>query len=202
MAGCATWSERQLCFARHLCAGASVLGLAAPRSLSTATPGATLSRSASSTAAWSSAIPFSIASCTRSVFGATARRSSYSVRTPLATTHRNYCRQRLVRVRRRAHPEEIVATSRQFGEPAGRGCARRRCWLVPRPGPEPVRLGLDPKHAIKEVDRLLSNDGIDPWALAKSWVPPVPVGGDRPGSFPAGKAPFRPQSPQLTCVRG
>lgn len=30
--------------------------------------------------------------------------------------------------------------------------------------------GLEPKHAIKQVDRLLSNKGLDPWALAPSWV--------------------------------
>lgn len=30
---------------------------------------------------------------------------------------------------------------------------------------------LDPKHAIKQVDRLLSNDAIDPWDLAAQWVP-------------------------------
>lgn len=30
--------------------------------------------------------------------------------------------------------------------------------------------GLDPKHAIKQVDRLLSNEGLDPWVLAPSWV--------------------------------
>jgi hypothetical protein len=29
----------------------------------------------------------------------------------------------------------------------------------------------DAKHAVKQVDRLLSNDGIDTWALFKSWVP-------------------------------
>ncbi len=31
--------------------------------------------------------------------------------------------------------------------------------------------GLDPKHAIKQVDRLLSNRGIDVWKLFGSWVP-------------------------------
>ena len=30
---------------------------------------------------------------------------------------------------------------------------------------------LDPKHAIKQVDRLLSNKGLDPWMLAAQWVP-------------------------------
>jgi hypothetical protein len=30
---------------------------------------------------------------------------------------------------------------------------------------------LDPKHAIKQVDRLLSNEGLDPWELASAWVP-------------------------------
>lgn len=33
--------------------------------------------------------------------------------------------------------------------------------------------GLDPKHAIKQVDRLLSNKGIDVWKLFASWVPMV-----------------------------
>jgi hypothetical protein len=32
-------------------------------------------------------------------------------------------------------------------------------------------MDLDPKHAVKQVDRLLSNRGIDPWELFKSWVP-------------------------------
>lgn len=32
-------------------------------------------------------------------------------------------------------------------------------------------LGLRPKHAIKQVDRLLSNPGISPWALFTCWVP-------------------------------
>jgi hypothetical protein len=31
--------------------------------------------------------------------------------------------------------------------------------------------GLDPRHAIKQVDRLLSNDGIDVWHLFRQWVP-------------------------------
>src|SRR6266581_1615568 len=31
--------------------------------------------------------------------------------------------------------------------------------------------GLNSKHAIKQVDRLLSNSGIDVWALFGSWVP-------------------------------
>lgn len=30
---------------------------------------------------------------------------------------------------------------------------------------------LDPKHAIKQVDRLLSNSGVDVWRLYESWVP-------------------------------
>lgn len=30
---------------------------------------------------------------------------------------------------------------------------------------------LDPKHTIKQVDRLLSNENIDPWALFAYWVP-------------------------------
>ena len=33
--------------------------------------------------------------------------------------------------------------------------------------------GLHTKHAVKQVDRLLSNRGIDPWALAEHWVPYV-----------------------------
>lgn len=35
--------------------------------------------------------------------------------------------------------------------------------------------GLEPKHAIKQVDRLLSNSGVDVWALFASWVPMVLV---------------------------
>lgn len=31
--------------------------------------------------------------------------------------------------------------------------------------------GIKPKHAIKQVDRLLSNRGIDVWALFAQWVP-------------------------------
>jgi hypothetical protein len=31
--------------------------------------------------------------------------------------------------------------------------------------------GLDKKHAIKQVDRLLSNTGVDVWALFAQWVP-------------------------------
>ena len=31
--------------------------------------------------------------------------------------------------------------------------------------------GVDPKHAIKQVDRMLSNKGIDVWALFRLWVP-------------------------------
>jgi hypothetical protein len=33
--------------------------------------------------------------------------------------------------------------------------------------------GLVAKHAIKQVDRLLSNAGVDVWALFGSWVPYV-----------------------------
>ena len=31
--------------------------------------------------------------------------------------------------------------------------------------------GVDPKHAIKQVDRMLSNKGIDVWALFRLWIP-------------------------------
>ena len=31
--------------------------------------------------------------------------------------------------------------------------------------------GLDPKHAVKQVDRLLSNDGFDVWDVFAKWVP-------------------------------
>jgi hypothetical protein len=31
--------------------------------------------------------------------------------------------------------------------------------------------GVEPKHAIKQVDRMLSNKGIDVWALFRLWVP-------------------------------
>jgi hypothetical protein len=31
--------------------------------------------------------------------------------------------------------------------------------------------GMDPKHTVKQVDRLLSNAGIDVWALFEFWVP-------------------------------
>lgn len=31
--------------------------------------------------------------------------------------------------------------------------------------------GLAPRHAIKQVDRLLSNDGVDVWHLCRHWVP-------------------------------
>lgn len=34
-----------------------------------------------------------------------------------------------------------------------------------------VAAGLDPRHAVKQVDRLLSNDGVDVWQLFGSWVP-------------------------------
>lgn len=33
--------------------------------------------------------------------------------------------------------------------------------------------GLKPRHAIKQVDRLLSNDGVDVWHLFRQWVPYV-----------------------------
>lgn len=33
--------------------------------------------------------------------------------------------------------------------------------------------GLDPRHAIKQVDRLLSNSGLDVWHLFRQWVPYV-----------------------------
>jgi len=36
--------------------------------------------------------------------------------------------------------------------------------------------GLDPKHAIKQVDRLLSNPGIEVWELFEQWVPFVLAG--------------------------
>jgi hypothetical protein len=38
--------------------------------------------------------------------------------------------------------------------------------------------GVEPKHAIKQVDRMLSNEGIDVWALFALWVPFV-LGGRR-----------------------
>src|SRR2546425_4406923 len=31
--------------------------------------------------------------------------------------------------------------------------------------------GLESRHAVKQVDRLLSNAGVDPWRLFGSWVP-------------------------------
>ena len=31
--------------------------------------------------------------------------------------------------------------------------------------------GLKTKHAVKQVDRLLSNQGIDVWAMFANWVP-------------------------------
>ena len=31
--------------------------------------------------------------------------------------------------------------------------------------------GLTTKHAVKQVDRLMSNKGIDPWELFAYWVP-------------------------------
>jgi hypothetical protein len=36
-----------------------------------------------------------------------------------------------------------------------------------------VAAGLHPKHAIKQVDRLLSNTALNVWALFVDWVPPV-----------------------------
>ena len=33
--------------------------------------------------------------------------------------------------------------------------------------------GLTPKHAVKQVDRLLSNGGLQVWALFEHWVPYV-----------------------------
>jgi hypothetical protein len=36
-----------------------------------------------------------------------------------------------------------------------------------------VAKDLDPKHAIKQVDRFFSNTGVDVWALFASWVPYV-----------------------------
>ena len=33
--------------------------------------------------------------------------------------------------------------------------------------------GLLAKHAIKQVDRLLSNQAIDPWDIAARWVPEI-----------------------------
>ena len=33
--------------------------------------------------------------------------------------------------------------------------------------------GLLTKHAIKQVDRLLSNQAIDPWDIAARWIPEV-----------------------------
>jgi hypothetical protein len=41
-----------------------------------------------------------------------------------------------------------------------------------------AQLGLKPKHAIKQFDRLLSNQGIQPWDLFAPWV--TFVLGDRP----------------------
>ena len=34
-----------------------------------------------------------------------------------------------------------------------------------------VAAGLESRHAVKQVDRLLSNSGIDVWELFGSWVP-------------------------------
>lgn len=34
-----------------------------------------------------------------------------------------------------------------------------------------VAAGLNSRHAVKQVDRLLSNSGVDPWRLFGSWVP-------------------------------
>jgi Transposase DDE domain len=36
-----------------------------------------------------------------------------------------------------------------------------------------VAAGLESRHAVKQVDRLLSNSGVDPWRLFGSWVPYV-----------------------------
>lgn len=36
-----------------------------------------------------------------------------------------------------------------------------------------VAAGLHPRHAVKQVDRLLSNGGVDVWQLFASWVPHV-----------------------------
>src|SRR5512141_2338904 len=36
-----------------------------------------------------------------------------------------------------------------------------------------VAKDLDPKHAIKQVDRFFSNTGVEVWALFASWVPYV-----------------------------
>lgn len=33
--------------------------------------------------------------------------------------------------------------------------------------------GLKDKHAVKQVDRMLGNAGIDPWQLFRAWVPHV-----------------------------
>jgi hypothetical protein len=41
-----------------------------------------------------------------------------------------------------------------------------------------VAAGLNSRHAVKQVDRLLSNSGVDPWRLFASWVPYVVA--DRP----------------------
>lgn len=34
-----------------------------------------------------------------------------------------------------------------------------------------VATGLDPTHTTKQVDRLLSNRGVDPWELTAAWIP-------------------------------
>lgn len=49
------------------------------------------------------------------------------------------------------------------------GCARLGVAAIGRA--LAVANDLDPKHAIKQVDRLLSNKGLDPWELAAQWVP-------------------------------
>src|SRR5688500_12580707 len=36
-----------------------------------------------------------------------------------------------------------------------------------------VASGLEPRHAIKQADRLLSNSALDVWALFRHWVPYV-----------------------------
>jgi len=33
--------------------------------------------------------------------------------------------------------------------------------------------GLEPRHSVKQVDRLLSNSRVDAWELFPSWVPMV-----------------------------
>ena len=40
--------------------------------------------------------------------------------------------------------------------------------------------GLDPRHAVKQVDRLLSNTQLDVWQLFASWVPMVLLSAPKP----------------------